>query len=157
MPSCPQAAPQLANLISDLKAANLYLDRSNLEDITNIMRNATGQESAEISGYVGLIAGFMIFASNNLSLGAVGSLGVQTETLGGVAQTTRTNFVFGRDSIGRAVGLAAQIRQAKEDDFQRMQRFLWKSHEAWAQLDVDAFFAGQSTRVYKLNLTDQPI
>jgi hypothetical protein len=54
----------------------------------------------------------------------------------------------------RGTGMAATIRRQVEDDFGRMNRWAWLAHEGWVQLDVDNAFAGQQTRVFKINTTD---
>jgi len=145
----------LAQLKSSLAEKNQYLGVSGVEDITNVFRSATMNEGLNrISGYQGTIGNFMIFSTNNISMGAAGTIGAQTETVGGVAQITRTSFAFGANSIGRGTGMAATIRRQVEDDFGRMNRWVWLAHEGWVQLDVDNAVAGQQTRVYKINTTD---
>lgn len=147
----------LAQLKSSLAERNTYFNSGDINDITNLFRTATMSDVDKISGYQGTIANFMIFATNNNSLGAAGTIGAQTETVGGVAQITRTSFAFGADSIARGVGMPATIRQQLDVDFGRLGRWSWISHEAWAQLDVDAIFPGQQTRVFKINTTDQEV
>jgi hypothetical protein len=147
----------LAQLKADLKANNQYFDTANLEEITNIFRATTMSDMVRISGYQGTIANFMIFSTNNISMDAVGTIGVQTETVASVAQTTRTSFAFGSGSIGRGIGMNAQIRRQTEDDFARMNRWLWVAHEGWVALDVDNAAAGQQTRVFKINTTETEV
>lgn len=145
----------LAQLKSSLSDKNQYLSVSGVEDLTSMFRSSTMNEGLNrISGYQGMIGNFMIFSTNNISMGAVGTVGVQTETIGGVAQTTRTSFAFGANSTGRGTGMAATIRRQVEDDFGRMNRWAWLAHEGWVQLDVDNAFPGQQTRVFKINTTD---
>lgn len=144
----------LAQLKSSLSDRNQYLNPGDMADITNIFRASTMSEMGRISGYQGTIGNFMIFSTNNISMGLAGTIGAQTETLGGVAQTSRTSFAFGANSIGRGTGMAATIRRQIEDDFGRMNRWLWLAHEGWVQLDVDNAFPGQQTRVFKINTTD---
>jgi hypothetical protein len=144
----------LAQLKSSLSDRNQYLNPGDMENITNIFRDATMSDIQRISGYQGTIGNFMIFATNNISMGVAGTIGAQTETLGGVAQTSRTSFAFGSNSIGRGTGMAATIRRQTEDDFGRMNRWLWLAHEGWVQLDVDNALPGQQTRVFKINTTD---
>ncbi len=144
----------LAQLKSSLADRNQYLDAGDMADITNIFKASTMSDQIRVQNYQGTIGNFMIFSTNNISMGVAGTVGAQTETLGGVAQTTRTSFAFGANTIGRGTGMGATIRRQVEDDFGRMNRWAWIAHEGWAQLDVDNAFAGQQTRVFKINTSD---
>lgn len=144
----------LAQLKSSLADRNQYLDAGDMADITNIFNAATLSDQIRVQNYQGTIGNFMIFSTNNISMGAAGTVGAQTETLGGVAQTTRTSFAFGSNTIGRGTGMGATIRRQVEDDFGRMNRWAWIAHESWTQLDVDNAFPGQQTRVFKINTSD---
>jgi hypothetical protein len=144
----------LAQLKSSLADRNQYLDAGDMADITNIFNAATLSDQIRVQNYQGTIGNFMIFSTNNISMGVAGTVGAQTETVGGVAQTTRTSFAFGANTIGRGTGMGATIRRQVEDDFGRMNRWAWIAHEGWTQLDVDNAFAGQQTRVFKINTTD---
>ncbi len=144
----------LAQLKSSLADRNQYLEPGDMADITNIFRASTMSDQIRVQNYQGTIGNFMIFSTNNNSMGIAGTIGAQTETVGGVAQITRTSFVFGSNTIGRGTGMGATIRRQVEDDFGRMNRWAWIAHEGWAQLDVDNAFPGQQTRVFKINTTD---
>jgi hypothetical protein len=144
----------LAQLKSSLADRNQYLNAGDMADITNTFNAATMSDQIRVQNYQGTIGNFMIFSSNNISMGVAGTIGAQTETVGGVAQITRTSFAFGSNTIGRGTGMGATIRRQVEDDFGRMNRWLWLAHEGWAQLDVDNAVAGQQTRVFKINTTD---
>jgi hypothetical protein len=144
----------LAQLKASLAQQNQYLTMTGVEDVTNIFNALNQQEAEKVSSYEGTIANFMIFSTNNNSVGAPGAVGVQTETVAAVAQTTRTSFAVGANSIGRGTGTPAQIRRQVEDDFGRMNSWIWIAHEGFGQLDVDNVFAGQQTRVLQIRTTD---
>ncbi|MBD2005623.1 MULTISPECIES: hypothetical protein [Cyanophyceae] len=130
---------QIAQLNKDLRINHQYLDRQGVEELTNMLFASTGNEdtSDRISGYVGKIAGFHLFQGNNFSTGIVGTPGVQSESLGGSAKTTRSGFAFGADSIGWSTAMPMQVRESNDNDYQRMRKFIWKSQEGWGPLDVD--------------------
>jgi len=145
----------LAQLKNDLAGQNQYLKKDDLSDITNIFNAATQSDMAKVSGYEGDIANFMIFSTNAISLGAAGTPGAQTETIGGAANTTRSSFAFGADSITEAVGLPMQVRKDANDDFARLMRFTWISFMGFGYLDVEpAINASQQLRVLEIRTTD---
>jgi FtsZ-binding cell division protein ZapB len=148
----------LAQLVNDLATRNLYMTKSDMADITNIMNAATKSDMPKIDGYCGDVGNFMIFVTNAISLGIPLTPGVQTETLGVGARTTRTNFAFGASSIARVAGMPMQIRRDNNDDFQRRNRYVWVSHEGFSYLDVDpAISASQQLRVVQVRHTDVAI
>jgi hypothetical protein len=145
----------LAQLKNDLASQNQYLTQQNLGDVTNIFNAATQTEMDRVSGYEGDIANFMIFSTNAISLGAAGTPGAQTETIGGAANTTRSSFAFGGDSVANAVGLPMQVRRNAADDYGRMASYSWISHEGFGYLDTDSGIdAAQQTRVLEVRTTD---
>lgn len=120
---------------------------ASIEDLTNALRIATGTDMARTSGYVGKVCGFHVFETNAHSLGVAGTEGAQTEA----SATTRTSFAFGVGAVGRGIGMPMEIRLDKDDDFGRMQRFIWIEHSGTGALDVDiAVSAEQQTRVIQL-------
>jgi FtsZ-binding cell division protein ZapB len=148
----------LAQLVNDLATRNLYMTKSDMADITNIMNAATKSDMPKMDGYCGDVGNFMIFVTNAISLGAPLTPGVQTETLGIGARTTRTCFAFGASTIARVAGMPMQIRRDNNDDFQRRNRCIWVSHEGFGYLDVDpAINAAQQLRVVQVRHTDLAI
>jgi len=79
----------------------------------------------------------MIFETNSYGAGSAGSPGVQSETINGGAQVTRSSFAFGADSIGRGIGTEMEIKMDDDTDFERSKRFIWRSEEAHVAMDVD--------------------
>lgn len=148
----------LAQLVNDLATRNLYMTKSDMADITNIMNAATKSDLPKMDGYCGDVGNFMIFVTNAISLGAPLTPGVQSETLGVGSRITRTNFAFGSSSIARVAGMPMQIRRDTNDDFQRRNRYVWVSHEGFGYLDVDpAISASQQLRVIQVRHTDVSI
>jgi hypothetical protein len=145
----------LAQLTNDLATRNQYMTPGNMIDICNIMNAATKSDMPKIDGYCGDIGNFMIFTTNAISLGAVGTVGVRNETLSGVVRTTRTNFAFGASTVARVAGMPMSIRRDTNDDFGRRNRYVWVSHEGFGTLDVDpALNASQQLRVIEVRHTD---
>ncbi|MEW5857391.1 MAG: hypothetical protein AB1861_08420 [Cyanobacteriota bacterium] len=127
----------LAQLKNSLAEKNQYMEKADYADITNIFNTATQSELEKISGYEGDVCNFMIFSSNAHSLGVAGTPGAQTETVGGAAQVTRSSFAFGADTVAEATGMPMQLRRKNEDDYGRMNNYVWKSHQGFGYLDVD--------------------
>jgi hypothetical protein len=145
----------LAQLKNSLAARNQYIEKTSMEELTNIMSVGTNQEFATVSGYVGKFCGFQIFSSNAFSEGAATTEGVQSQTTGAGARLTRTSYAFGCNAIARAVGMEAEIRASEVTEFKRLQSYIWVSHETTADLDVDAGInAEQQTRVFDIRTLD---
>ena len=62
---------------------------------------------------------------------------MQTETVAAGSATTRSNYAFGSDTIGRCVGTEMEIRRDTNDDFGRVGRYIWRSEEGFVAMDVD--------------------
>ena len=62
---------------------------------------------------------------------------LQTETVAAGAATTRTNYAFGANTIGRGIGTEMEIRRDTNDDFQRVGHYIWRSEEGFVAMDVD--------------------
>jgi hypothetical protein len=62
---------------------------------------------------------------------------VQTETVSGGSNTTRSNYAFGADTIGRGIGTEMEIRRDTNDNFGRVGRYIWRSEEGFVAMDVD--------------------
>jgi N4-gp56 family major capsid protein len=86
-----------------------------------------GVEGALISGHIANHAGFMLVQSNNLPTKAVGA---------GGAETGYQALAFGPSAIGWAIGMDAEARRSKDDDFGREDRVVWTAHEGWQLLDA---------------------
>lgn len=125
-------------LESDMAEKNTFADSANIEGLTNMLTLKTGQEySGKQLGYKGKVRGFHLYESTNISSGAAGTPGAQTETIGGSAQTTRSGFAFGADAIGMAEAMPMEIRESDDTDFGRMRSLIWKTHANATGLDVD--------------------
>lgn len=145
----------LAQYKNSLSNKNQYLTPMNAEQLTMMMQAMTNREVGRTSGYAGTMSGFHIFATNAHSMQGTGTEGVQTETLGVGATLTRTSFAFGRAAVARAVGMEAQMRLDSVNDFGRLSRWTWVSHETTADMDVDpAIAAEQQLRVVEIHTTD---
>lgn len=148
----------LAQLKNDLASQNQYLEKQGMEDIVNIFNAATQSDMDKVSGYEGDIGNFMIFSTNAISLGAAGTPGAQTETIGGASNVTRSSFAFGADTVCEAIGMPMQIRQDQNDDFSRMKRYVWVAHEGFGYLDVDpAINSAQQLRVVEFRSVDAEV
>ncbi len=87
-----------------------------------------GTEGALVQGHVANHGGFMIVVSSNIPTAGVGA---------GSAVTGYRGVAFGPGAIGHAIGMDAEARRSKNDDFGREDRVLWLAHEGWALLDSD--------------------
>lgn len=127
-----------APLESDMADKNQFADNANIEGLTNMLMLKTGQEySGKQVGYKGKIRGFHCYESTNISAGIAGTPGVQTETIGGSAQVTRSGFAFGADALGMAEAMPMEIRESDDTDFGRMRSLIWKTHANATGLDID--------------------
>ncbi len=145
----------LAQLKNSVSARFRYLEPANISDLTGILQAASNREMGKTSGYAGDIGCFHIFSTNAMSMGAAGTEGVQLETLGVGSTLTRASLAFGRAAVARAVGMEPEMRRDNNDDFGRLNRWVWLSHETTAALDVDpALAAEQQLRVVEIRTTD---
>ncbi len=147
-------AIQVAQLKLSLNANMSGLNFLEIAELSMIFNNRNRPMAKKVNGYEGTFANFHIFSTNNYGVGAAGQPGVQTETINAVAQTTRTGFGFGANSIAKATGIPFQIRQQINTDFNRSFDWTWVEHCEFAQLDVDNAIGNQQTRVYQLRFTD---
>jgi hypothetical protein len=81
-----------------------------------------------LSGYLMSYGGFDVCVSNGLPNAAVG---------GGGAVTGYQALAFGPESLGWGIGMDAQARRSKDDDYGREDRMVWIAHEAWKLLNED--------------------
>jgi len=155
----------IAQLNSDLQSGKQYLNLNQTQEVVNMLYAKTNNEDIQgnVTGYVGEFGNFHIFAGNYYSTGAPATPGVQTETIDGEAQVTRSSFAIGADTLGWATAMPAQIRQDKNDDSGRAGIFTWISHETGAvPLDVDPDADSPDTdnqdlRVFEIRTTDKEI
>lgn len=145
----------LKQLRDDMRTRKSYENVTDMMELTNILNTANQADQFKISGYMGNVENFMIFHTNNNSVGAPGTEGVQTETLASGAKTTRTSFAFGRNAIAHATGMPMEIRKELAVDFGRLNSFIWISHEGYGHLDTDpAISANQQLRVLQVRTQD---
>lgn len=87
-----------------------------------------GTDGALVSGHLANHGGFMIVVSSNIPTKGVGA---------GGAVTGYQAVAFGPQAVGWAIGMDAEARRSKDDDYGREDRVLWIAHEGWALLDTD--------------------
>lgn len=125
-------------LKQDLSSAFFRVQSSaELEELTSIMNPTLQGEVDKIQGFVGKIAGFLIFESNATSLGAAGTEGTRNETIASSSRQTRTSYAFGANTAARGIGTPFELRTDTNDNFGRIKRMSWISHEGYAPLDID--------------------
>ena len=119
--------------------------QSALEELANSLSLSTGLDVGPTdlaAAYQGKHGNFHIWETNAYASGAVSAAGaagegVQTETVAAGSATTRSNYAFGSDTIGRGVGTEMEIRRDTNDDFGRVGRYIWRSEEGFVAMDVD--------------------
>lgn len=129
---------------------------STMRDVEEIM-NLLPQMAMDgnVIGYLGKYCNFHIFETNAHSLGADGTEGAQNETLGVGTTLTRSSIAFGDAAVGRGIAMPPQIRKDSNDDFGRLGKFIWLSHEVVGTLDVDPNNdASEQRRVWELRTID---
>lgn len=94
------------------------------------------------AAYQGNLGNFHVFDTNAYGTGTAAATGaegegVQTETVSAGARTTRSNYAFGADTIGRGIGTEMEIRRDTNDNFGRVGRYIWRSEEGFVAMDVD--------------------
>ncbi|NJR69326.1 MAG: hypothetical protein HC771_12190 [Synechococcales cyanobacterium CRU_2_2] len=148
---------QLKYLVADIERNQRWVEPTTdqLETVSRILRVDPGAEyGGPVSGFKGILDGFMLFEQNIHSVGAPGTEGVQNETLGVGARVTETCFAAGADTVCWATALPVEIIPDEVTDFRRRSRFVWYSHENAADLNVNAVLStGQERRVIKINFT----
>ncbi len=92
------------------------------------VRYLGANESPLLTGHVANHAGFMIVISSNLPTKAVGVAG---------AVTGYQAVACGPGAIGWGIGMDAEARRSKDDDYGREDRVVWIAHEGWQLLDAD--------------------
>lgn len=158
--ACPPS--HIGQLQADAYSHHQYISPSNLEDLSSMFASVTNNnEIGRMSGYIGKISGFHIFQGSSFSTGPVGSPGVSSETTGNGTRTMRVGFAFGPDSIGWATAMPMTLRRDNNDDFGRLSRIIWISHEGYGALDIDPNRSGGSgdeqLRVIEVRMADLPV
>lgn len=146
-----------------------------LRSMTGIFSAATPEEVRELtamlmpmeaianpefraSGYVGRVGAFHVFRTNAYGVGA--GDGVFTTAFGVGNTTTREGFLIGASSMGRGIGSPMEIIPSGVVPFNRAERFIWRSEEGFAALDVDptgyndTSAVPQQLRVIKVRTSD---
>lgn len=150
-------------LEQDLGADHRPVTKQQQEAITASLIAATpGVEIGHVNGFFGTYGGFSIFTTNSAGVGAPGSEGVATETLGGAlgTATVRDCYAFGPGAVGRGVGMPMEIRPSGVNPYNRGESYIWLSHENTSTVDVDSAIvlpANQQTRVFKVRALDAPV
>lgn len=142
----------ISSVCSDLRnemiADNVWQapSRLALEELANSLSISVGLDVGPTdlaAAYQGEMGNFHVFDTNAYGTGAVGDPGaagegVQTETVAaGAGTTTRSNYAFGADTIGRGIGTEMEIRRDTNDNFGRVGRYIWRSEEGFVAMDVD--------------------
>ena len=147
------AAGQLRKSLGDQAAP---ATRQDVEDITNILQLPA--EQGQVSGYIGKHCNIHFFETNAHSLGAAGTEGAQNATLGVGSTLTRSSWIFGLGAVGRGIGMQPQVRRDSSDNYGRLGKFVWLSHETAGTLDVDPNNdPSEQQRVWEIRTTDRPI
>ena len=124
-----------------------------VEELTNLLPQVALE--GNVVGYLGKYCNFHIFETNAHSLGTNGTEGAQNETFGTGTVLTRSSIAFGNAAVGRGIAMPPQIRKDSNDDFGRLGKFVWLSHEAVGTLDVDPNNdASEQRRVWELRTID---
>lgn len=152
----PTAASQF--LVSKgAKERDMALE-SGMDLVTRAVRQSSGFEGGEVTGYLGLYNGFHMFRQNVYGL-VGGTDGVTSTPLGDSnSYDLLTSYAFGRDTIGWGTAMPVEIRMDNDDDFQREMRAVWISHEAAVSLDVKTTAeTGEQLRVVEIRTTQVAI
>ena len=161
----PKAWAQFMNEKSE-KERDIALRDGDLVS-TSLRRRAESETyGGQVSGYCGTFNGVHVFKQNVYGKGStpVTDEGVQSTAFTGGSQITRTSFLIGRETIGWATALPAEIRFDEVDDFRRERRAIWYSHENSASLDVrntvstvDSSRFEEQLRVIEIRSTESPL
>lgn len=154
----PAALTTYLQDVSTYDRFNGDISQSSMSHISEVLAmGARTNQSAmgQVVGYYGCRDGMHIFSSNAYGTGAAGTEGVQNTTLGVGATLTRTSYAFGSDVMAHATGLNMEIRRNTNDDFQRLDSFIWYSHEGFAEMDINANgTTGTELRMVQVRTTD---
>jgi N4-gp56 family major capsid protein len=110
-------------VLSPQHEVDLRADDEYREVTRYLVRDGSG-----LTGYSHSFGGFDICVSANITTTTPG---------GGNTTTVYQALAFGPESIGWAIGMDAEARRSKDDDFGREDRVLWIAHEAFKILNSD--------------------
>ena len=152
----------LDNLKKSLKDIYAPVTEEQRQNISNVLRAASGIEIGQSSGYVGQYCGFEIFSGNTWGVGAPGGSDptVNTTTFGVGATVTEDCFVFSYGAVGRGIALPMEIRASGTTPFNMGESFIWMSREQTGVIDLDAALvspANQQTRCAKLRVARKAV
>lgn len=153
----------LDNLKKSLKDLYSPVTEEQRQNISNVLRAASGIEIGQSSGYVGQYCGFEIFSGNTWGVGAPGTdPTVNTTSFGAGAGATVTEdcFVFSYGAVGRGIALPMEVRASGTTPFNMGESFIWISREQTGVIDLDAALvspAGQQTRCAKLRVARKAV
>jgi hypothetical protein len=152
----------LDNLKKSLKDLYSPVTEEQRQNISNVLRAASGIEIGQSSGYVGQYCGFEIFSGNTWGVGAPGGSDptVNTTSFGAGATVTEDCFVFSYGAVGRGIALPMEVRASGTTPFNMGESFIWISREQTGVIDLDAALvspAGQQTRCAKLRVARKAV
>ena len=155
----PKSLDNLKRSFKDLYSPVTEEQRQN---ISNVLRAASGIEIGQSSGYVGQYCGFEIFSGNTWGVGAPGGSDptVNTTSFGAGATVTEDCFVFSYGAVGRGIALPMEVRASGTTPFNMGESFIWISREQTGVIDLDAALvspAGQQTRCAKLRVARKAV
>ena len=109
--------------------------------LTNILQpfGLPGEADSRVSGYLGKYYNIHFFSQNAYGIGAAGTEGVQDVTLNATlgSTLTRSNYLFGGETIGRGIGDPMRIFESEITNAQRKRTFGWISTQGLLAKDVD--------------------
>jgi len=109
--------------------------------LTNILQpfGLPGEADSRVSGYLGKYYNIHFFSQNAYGIGAAGTEGVQNVTLNATlgSTLTRSNYLFGGETIGRGIGDPMRIIESEITNAQRKRTFGWISTQGLLAKDVD--------------------
>ena len=152
----------LDNLKKSLKDLYSPVTEEQRQNISNVLRAASGIEIGQSSGYVGQYCGFEIFSGNTWGVGAPGGSDptVNTTSFGAGATVTEDCFVFSYGAVGRGIAFPMEVRASGTTPFNMGESFIWISREQTGVIDLDAALvspAGQQTRCAKLRVARKAV
>ena len=151
----------LDNLKKSLGKLYAPVTEEQRQNISNVLRAASGIEIGQSSGYVGQYCGFEIFSGNTWGVGAPGGADptVNTTTFGAGATITEDCFVFSYGAVGRGIALPMEVRASGTTPFNMGESFIWISREQTGVIDLDSAISpsGQQTRCAKLRVARKAV
>lgn len=165
----------LADLNRSIRERYVRLhDIANLEGLMNVMKPNMVSENFKVEGYVGKVDGFHIWAGNSWGVKSLAQLtaaglttvpeqqkaGVQEKTVDGTPVVFRSNYVFGRQTVARAVSKPFSIIPNSDNNYGRLTRYIWQTYEGVDPLDISPTVdagASQQRRAFRLLCSETEI